>query len=169
MKVLVTAASRHGATDEIAEAIGAALGEASVEADVRPVADVDSVEPYDAVVLGSAVYVGKWLDEAKAFANEHREALRARRVWLFSSGPLGEPPKPDEEPIDAAPMMETTGARGHRIFSGQLAKDRLSFGERAVVGLVRAPYGDYRNWPAIRAWAQEIAEQLRSSSAARSA
>jgi menaquinone-dependent protoporphyrinogen oxidase len=160
MKILVTAASRHGSTTEIASAIGAALGEAGVEPEVRPMSEVESVDAYDAVVVGSAVYVGKWLDEAKRFVETHREALRRRPVWLFSSGPLGEPPKPAEEPVDAEPMKEATGALDHRVFAGELAKDRLGFGERAVVRMVRAPYGDFRDREAIQGWARSIAAHL---------
>ena len=66
--MLVAYASRHGATREIAEAIAAALLARGVTADARDVATIDGLEPYDAVVLGSAVYFGKWLEPARAFA-----------------------------------------------------------------------------------------------------
>jgi menaquinone-dependent protoporphyrinogen oxidase len=68
MKVLVSAASKHGATAEIAQEIGQALREAvqergvggdeDVVVDVRPAEKVASVDDYDGVVLGSAVYGG---------------------------------------------------------------------------------------------------------------
>jgi menaquinone-dependent protoporphyrinogen oxidase len=160
MNILVTAASRHGGTNEIAEAIGAALREAGVNAEVRRPGEVESVERYDAVVLGSAVYVGRWLDEAKTFAQRHADALRRRPVWLFSSGPLGDPPKPEEESVEAGPLVEMTGARDHRTFPGELARERLGLGERAIVKMVRAPYGDFRDWVAIRTFADRIATEL---------
>jgi menaquinone-dependent protoporphyrinogen oxidase len=100
------------------------------------------------------------MKEAKGFVEHHRDALRARPVWLFSSGPLGDPLKPADDPVDAAAMVEASGAREHRVFPGEIAKDRLSLGERAVVKAVRAPYDDYRDWGDIDAWAAGIASAL---------
>jgi menaquinone-dependent protoporphyrinogen oxidase len=81
-------------------------------------------------------------------------------VWLFSSGPIGDPPKPVEDPVDAQPLVELVGARGHRVFAGDLDRSRLGFAERAIVAAVRAPDGDFRPWPEIEAWAREIAAAL---------
>jgi menaquinone-dependent protoporphyrinogen oxidase len=134
MKVLVSVANKHGATSEIAEEIGKALRDAlhedggDVVVDVRPTEEVSSVEDYDAVVLGSAVYVGHWLGPARDLAERHAEALAARSVWLFSSGPVGDPPKPaEEDSVDVAEILEATGARDHRVFSGKLDKGSLGF------------------------------------------
>ncbi|MGD2051193.1 MAG: flavodoxin domain-containing protein [Acidimicrobiia bacterium] len=160
MTVLVTAASKHGATAQIAKAIADALTRRGVEAVQPALDDVAGVDGYDAVVLGSAVYMGRWMKEAKGFVEHHRDALRARPVWLFSSGPLGDPLKPADDPVDAAAMVEASGAREHRVFPGEIAKDRLSLGERAVVKAVRAPYDDYRDWGDIDAWAAGIASAL---------
>ena len=65
MTVLVAAASKYGATAEIAEAIGRGLRETGVAADVRPVEQVGDLSGYTEVVLGSAVYVGRWLEPAR--------------------------------------------------------------------------------------------------------
>jgi menaquinone-dependent protoporphyrinogen IX oxidase len=89
MKVLVTAASTHGATAEIAQAIAQTLTEQGLAVTVLPPAEVTSVEEYDAVVIGSAVYVGHWLDAAKDLVNRCHDGLVTRPVWLFSSGPVG--------------------------------------------------------------------------------
>jgi menaquinone-dependent protoporphyrinogen oxidase len=91
MRVLVAAASRHGATTEIAEAIARGLAQRGVEADARPAEGIESIDGYDAVVAGSAVYVGHWLEPARQMIEAHAAALAARPVWLFSSGPLGPP------------------------------------------------------------------------------
>ena len=87
MRVLVAAAGRHGATAEIAETIGGELTKAGVDVDVVDVDDVHGLGDYDAVVLGSAVYIGHWLKSAAAFATSRDAELRARPTWLFSSGP----------------------------------------------------------------------------------
>jgi menaquinone-dependent protoporphyrinogen oxidase len=91
MKVLVSAASAHGATAEIARAITDALTAHGFVTSMIPPAQVSAIEDYDAVILGSAVYVGHWLDPAKDFVTRFRDALAARPVWLFSSGPVGDP------------------------------------------------------------------------------
>jgi menaquinone-dependent protoporphyrinogen oxidase len=162
MNVLVTVASKHGATTQIAEAIGRALAKADIGAEVVAPDEVRSLKGYDAVILGSAVYAGRWLDEAKRFVEREAPALAERPVWLFSSGPIGDPPKPDEEAIDVAPIRAVTGARDHRIFAGLLDKSQLGFGERAIVKVVRAEEGDYRPWPEIEAWVAGIAAALKT-------
>ena len=165
MKVLVCAASKHGATTEIAAEIGAALSAAGVEAFVLAPGEVESCDGYDAAVVGSAIYAGHWLEPARTLVERHQEALRTIPVWLFSSGPIGDPPKPVEEPVDAQPLVNLIGARGHRVFAGEVDRARLGFGERAIVAAVRAPNGDFRPWAVIEAWAREIATELRGVSA----
>ena len=162
MRVLVTAASRHGATHEIADAIAAGLERRGVDAEARHTEDLASADGYDAYVLGSAVYVGRWLDTARELIESNAESLSARPVWLFSSGPLGPPDglKPEGDPVDAAALVETTRAIDHRVFAGRLDRGLLSFTEKALVVAVRAPEGDFRDWDAIDDFAAGIARHL---------
>jgi menaquinone-dependent protoporphyrinogen oxidase len=165
-RVLVVAASKHGSTAEIATAIARALPESPAGRAAGLTAVAESVDhrpdpaAFDAVVLGSAVYGGRWLEPARQYATEHVASLRRRPVWLFSSGPIGEPPFPPDEPHDAEPVTQLIGARGHRVFPGRLEKHLLGFGERAMVTAMRAPTGDFRDWDAVAAWAGEIALAL---------
>ena len=162
MNVLVTAASRHGATQEIAEAIGRTLSDRGVTAFVVPIADVSELDGYDAVVLGSAVYMGQWLESARDFVEQHSETLASRPTWLFSSGPIGDPPRPKEpEAVDVGAIVSRTQTKEHHLFAGKLDKSKLGFGERAVMLAFRAVEGDYRDWSEIEAWASDIAEGLR--------
>lgn len=160
--VLVTAGSKHGATHEIGDAIARALKEAGLAAMSVPVERDPDPAGSDAVVLGSAVYAGRWRDEARHWASAHAAVLRDRPVWLFSSGPIGDPPFPPDEPHDAPPLLEVTGAREHRVFPGRLDKALLGFPERAMVTAMRAPLGDFRDWAAVAAWAAGIAAELTS-------
>jgi menaquinone-dependent protoporphyrinogen oxidase len=172
-RVLVTTASKHGATAELASFLAACLQESAagrrcgLAAVAVPVHQQPDPARYDAVVLASAVYVGRWLEPARHYAAEHATALRGRPVWLLSSGPIGEPPFPPDEPHDAGPIAAVVGARGHRVFPGRLDKQLLSIGERAMVTAMRAPVGDFRDWEAVRTWAEEIAEDLADSAADR--
>ena len=116
---------------------------------------------YDAFVLGSAIYMGRWLEPARDFVEANDETLAARPTWLFSSGPIGDPPRPaadDAVQIDA--IVAATNARDHRLFAGRLDKSALGFGERAMVLAFRVADGDYRDWAEIEAWSQEIAAAL---------
>jgi menaquinone-dependent protoporphyrinogen oxidase len=160
VKVLVSAASRHGATVEMAANIGAALQAAGHQVFVVAPDEVRRVDGYEAAVIGSGVYVGKWLEPARDLVGRHKVALSAIPVWLFSSGPIGDPPKPVEEPVDAAPLAALVGAREHRTFPGMVDKKRLGFGEKALMAAVHAPDGDYRPWDQVEAWALEIAAAL---------
>jgi menaquinone-dependent protoporphyrinogen oxidase len=159
MKILVTAASRHGATSGIAAVIGRVLEDRGHDVRVATPDDVRTIDAFDAVVLGSAVYAGRWLGPAKLFVEKFGPALQRRPVWLFSSGPIGDERKL-EEPVDIIGLAAATHAREHHIFGGRLDKDDLGFVERTVVGVLRAPEGDFRDWDEIRAWAGAIADAL---------
>jgi menaquinone-dependent protoporphyrinogen oxidase len=89
-----------------------------------------------------------------------RPAPPLRPVWLFSSGPIGDPPKPDEEPVEVSDIAKATHVRGHRLFAGRLDRHRLGFGEKAVVAALRVADGDFRDWDAIDAWGAQIAGEL---------
>jgi menaquinone-dependent protoporphyrinogen oxidase len=165
-RVLVVTASKHGATAEIGQALARDLAAAAdgQRSDLTAVAiqarqQPDPV-PYDAVVLGSAVYAGSWLEAAREYATRHAAALRDRPVWLFSSGPIGRPPFPPDQPYDVSAVTDLVRARGHRVFPGRLELDRLSFGERAMATAMRAPVGDFRDWAAVTTWAGQIAAAL---------
>jgi len=165
VKVLVSAASRHGATVEVGATIGAALGAAGHEVYIVATDEVTSLDGYDAAVIGSGVYLGRWLEPARELVARHGVALSRIPVWLFSSGPVGDPPKPIEDPADAVALAARVGARGHRTFPGLVDKRRLGFGEKAMVAAVRAPEGDFRPWDEIEAWADEIAAALEAQPA----
>ncbi len=166
MRVLVSAARRHGATAEIAERIGDTLRRALAEryptadVDLRPPDEVTDVAAYDAIVLGSAVYMGRWLESARDLVHNHAEEFAARPVWLFSSGPIGDPPKPDQDPVDVASAVAVSHAREHKVFAGRLDRQRLGFAEKAVIVALRVADGDFRDWARIEAWATGIAEAL---------
>jgi menaquinone-dependent protoporphyrinogen oxidase len=154
MTVLVAAASKHGATAEIAEAIGEVLTAHGVDVDVKRMDDVDTITPYDAFVLGSAIYMGQWLHGARDFVEEHHELISSRPTWLFSSGPIAE--QPVEEP-DLGEVTAATHAREHRVFGGRLDRSHLGLVEHLATRAVHAPEGDYREWDAVTAWATAIA------------
>ena len=163
MKVLVCVASRHGASRQIAARIAARLGAGAdgLDVEVAQAQQVRTVARYGAVILGSAVYEGRWMPAARELVARHATAMRDLPVWLFSSGPVDDRPTP--EPTDAAPAVTLTGAREQRVFGGRMERDRLSWPGQALVAMMRVPDADRRDWAAIDAWADGIGAALRVS------
>ena len=158
-RVLVTVASRHGASGEIGEIIAGVIRDHGhiVESHVPETATLDG---YDAVVIGSAVYMGRWLEPARHFVDRYEAELARMPVWAFSSGPTGPSPAPVDQPMEAAALADRISAREHRSFAGRLDPARLGFMERTITAAVHAPKGDFRDWESIRAWADQIAAAL---------
>jgi menaquinone-dependent protoporphyrinogen oxidase len=84
----------------------------------------------------------------------------ATNLWLFSSGPVGDPPKPPDEAPEALKLAHRLGARGHRRFSGRLERSHLNFLERTITKALRAPDGDFRDREEVMAWSGVIVAEL---------
>lgn len=167
MRILIAYASRYGSTREIAEAIGDVLEKQGVPADVRSAAEVAKLEGYDAVVLGSALYGGGWLDDAVEFLESFQEELARRPVWVFSSGPT-EPGDPVAAlggwrfPEELEPLAGTVGVRDMALFAGRIDPEQLSMQDWLINRSMRGAGGDFRDFAQIRAWAAEVAKVLLS-------
>ena len=161
-KILIAYATKYGATAKIAETIGAALRAAGLDVVVKAVQGAEDPSDYSAVILGSAVYIGQWRKEAAAFLTTNENTLTQLPVWLFSSGPTGK-----GEPVDIMkgwrfpeklqPIADRIRPRGIALFHGALDEGKLNFAEKLAVKMVKAPFGDFRNWEAVTAWAKGIA------------
>ncbi len=141
---LVTYATKYGATAEIAEKIGQELRLAGLRTDVLPVEDVNDLAPYEAVVLGSAVYIGRWRKEAARFLKANEKILTKQLVWLFSSGPTGEgdPVKLTEGwhfPKVLQPMADRVRPRNIALFHGNVNVKNLSYIGKWMINKVKAP------------------------------
>jgi menaquinone-dependent protoporphyrinogen oxidase len=162
-RVLVAYSSKHGATAEIAEAIAKTLSAAGLDVDVRRARRVRSLRPYRAVVLGSAVYAGRWRWAALRLLR--RRELRERDVWLFSSGPVGEdkgdPEKQERltRPRRVQETAEAIGVREHVVFGGMVADD-AGFIRKKIARNTAPELRDRRDWHEIDAWAHTIAATL---------
>ena len=131
--------------------------------------EVDDLGSYDAYVVGSGIYLGNWLKEARRFIDARAPELAQRPTWLFASGSIvGDPPVADDPNALRAGLVErlveTTNAREHKLFAGKLDVGELGFLERAAVRGAHAIEGDYRDWQAIDDWVAGIARELRPAS-----
>lgn len=164
-QTLIAYATKHGATAEIAEKIGQILMARGCPVDMMPVDQVRDLSLYSSVVLGSAVYIGQWRKEAVRFLRANQKVLAQKKVWLFSSGPTGDI-KPDEAraefqfPKKLKPLTERIQPQSMVVFHGDLEPDKLNWVESWMIKKVEAPVGDFRDWEAIEAWAQSIANFL---------
>ena len=159
-RVLVTYGSKRGGTAEIAEWIGAALRAEGLAADVIPAASVTDVGPYDAFVIGGALYAMRWHKAARSFSRRYRDTLARRPVWLFSSGPLDRAAEErDIPPVRAVTRISRrVGAKGHVTFGGRLTDEP---GGRMATAMAKKSAGDFRNREDVTAWGRSIAAALR--------
>ena len=166
MNVLITYASKYGATAEIAQKINDVLSKAGVPTELVPVKQVKDLSSYTAVILGSAVYIGRWRKEAVKFLEKNEQALAEQNVWLFSSGPTGEGdpvellegwkfPKGQQEIANRIQPHDIT------VFHGAVDTEKLNFMERWMSNNVDVPIGDFRDWDAITKWAMTIIDVLK--------
>jgi menaquinone-dependent protoporphyrinogen oxidase len=165
-KVLVAYGTKFGATAEIADKIADVLNDAGLQAELMPAGKAGDISQYDAVVLGSAVYIGQWRKEVMAFLKSNESILAQKPVWLFSSGPTGEgdPVKLMSGwiiPDSLKTVIESIHPRDIAVFHGSIDISRLNFIQKFAIKNVKAPIGDFRDWKAITTWASSIAEELK--------
>ena len=165
-RVLVAYGSKYGATAEIAGKIGEVLGQEGVPAGVMPAGEVGSLSPYRAVILGSAVYIGRWRKEAARFLKANVKRLAELPVWLFSSGPTGEGDPVEltkgwRSPKGLQPFIDRIRPREVVVFHGSIDKDKMRGLERWMIDKVGASTEDSRDWQAVASWAGSIAAALK--------
>ena len=83
-RILVAGASRHGATLDIVDAIAGVLTHRGLSVVDKPIDEVADLGEFDAAVIGSAVYVGRWMSDAVEFIDSRADELSRMPVWLFS-------------------------------------------------------------------------------------
>jgi menaquinone-dependent protoporphyrinogen oxidase len=162
MRVLVAVASKHGSTTEIGEEIAGRLRTGGHDVQFADIEHVSDVDAHEAFVLGSAVYMGHWMKTVPQFVERHEKVISKRPTWLFSSGPIGHDAPPEVgKAQETEPLIAKTRARDYASFAGRVEPAELGFMEKLAVRAVHAPAGDYRDWEAIRDWADMIAVELK--------
>lgn len=158
-RVLVAYATKHGATRGIADCIAEELRAAGLDVSLAEVREVRDLTPYEAVVLGSALYAGRWRGEAIAFLKRYRAELATRPLWLFSSGPLDLETEPGALEMTNRVARATSGLApiDHETFGGALLPGTSGLVERLML---RSLSGDFRDWEHVRGWSRGIAAEL---------
>ena len=154
MTLLVAYGSKHGSTQEVAEAVAERLHAGGREVDLRRAADVDDLTPYGGVVLGGSLYVGRWHEDARRFLSRYREELSTLPLAVFALGPktaeqkdLADARTQLDKALSKTPELEP---RSVAVFGGVIDPSKLRF------PLNRLPASDARDWDAIDAWVDEL-------------
>ena len=163
-RILVTYASRNGATAGVAEAIGKTLAEGGAQVDVLPMQEVVDLSPYRAVVAGSAIQAAQWLPEAMQFMQAHRAELTRKPFAAFLVCMTLAMKKGDYRQQVAEwlnPVRSLVRPVSVGLFAGTLDTrliksfgDRMKFRLSVMMGVWSE--GDHRDWKAIHAWAESL-------------
>lgn len=170
MKVLIAYASAHGSTAEVAQFIGQVLEERQFEATVASVETIQTVEGYDACIVGSAIHAGMWLTPMSRFLDRFERELAARPLYMFITCIRVLEPDGREHALQHYIHQETLqqlGVREVGVFAGKLRLDAIDMRERWTLSLrydgsvIPGEFNDdFRDWEAIRAWAVSVGERL---------
>lgn len=157
-RILVAYATKRGSTREVADEIATTLREQGLRVDTRAAADCSVLSEHRAVILGGALYMGRWHRDARAFLTRHAAALETRPIALFAMGPqrsdeksLGDARKQLDASLKRLPDLDPVAVA---IFGGVIDPSKLRF------PLSRMKASDARDWDAIRAWTSELAARF---------
>jgi len=161
-KVLVAYATRYGSTEDTARVVASVLGAEGLSVDVRAVEKIETLQPYSAVVLAAALYMGRLHRNARCFLKNWRTELERIPVALVVPGPLSD----NEAEFTGARMQVEKELKrvpwlhpiAQKIVGGKW--DPAKMGWLFGWTMRNQPVRDARNWPVIRAAARELAEVL---------
>nr|WP_321505740.1 flavodoxin domain-containing protein [uncultured Methanoregula sp.] len=163
-RILVAYATRNGSTAEIAQAIGRELEKTGTAITVADIMTIRSLEGYTAVVIGGPLYMGRMDGLVIKFVKKYTGELSHMPVAIFAVGLAPKDPKP--EAIGNAMMaLETAiiplSPVSTALFAGKLDPAKIGFLMRKFMEMAKIPYGDFRDWETIAAWAKELGDKLR--------
>jgi menaquinone-dependent protoporphyrinogen oxidase len=160
--VLVAYATRHGSTQEVAETIAATLREYGLQVDIQPMQEVQTLDQYNAIVLGTPIYMCIFHRDATHFLEQHRSVLTTRPVAIFALGAL----HADEETLAREQLDKELAkfpwltVQATAVFGGRFDPANLDYPLNLMAPLRNMPVSDMRDWKAIRAWASDLAAQF---------
>ena len=162
LKVLVAYASRHGSTREVAEEIGTTIEGDDARVDLMQAEEVGSLQGYDLVIVGGALYTGRWHKDAISLIQRQHDALAQIPFAVYAMGPRtleDADVAASRHQLDVALAKLPVEPFAVTVFGGVVDPAKLHF------PLSRMPAVDARDHTAIQAWAHEV---LAASAAAAS-
>jgi menaquinone-dependent protoporphyrinogen oxidase len=159
MSILVVYGSSRGGTEGLAQMVGQGLRQAGFGVEVLNARRVKGVAGYQAVIVGGALYTGRWHPDARRFVKRNQRELRTMPTYFFSSGPLDDSAVTGDVPPvrGVRALMQRVGAHGHVTFGGRLAPDARGF---PAAAMAKKLSGDWRDPQQVESWVTEIASAV---------
>jgi len=163
-KVLLAYVSTHGSTQEVAEVIAAVLREQGLAVDVQPARKVRTLAGYRAVVLGAPLYLFHLHKDAQHFLSHYRADLSGGLpIAIFAGGPTGKGDEDEWQMVrkqlaDDLAKMTWIKPAAVEVIGGRFDPLHLRFPWNLIPALKNMPATDFRDWAAIRAWANSLSE-----------
>ena len=176
MKALIVFGTRYGTAAEIAEEIGKVMENEGVEVDLvdsRGLKGYD-VSPYDLVVVGSGIKMGKWTKGSLKFLENNKSELSNKKVALFVTCGAANDEKTITEgqekylddiaekylsckPVAMGLFGSVYDPNAKHGLMYKLATKFIIKKELEKQGVDTSKRFDYRNWDEIRVWARDLA------------
>lgn len=166
-KILIAYASAYGTTAEVAKVIGETLSKSGAKVEVKHVSEVANLVEYDSVIIGAPIQFDKWLSDAREFVKTTENILRKMPVAYFftcMSLSLGDSKEAQQYTNDLTSLSDLVKPVSVQGFAGAADFKKISFfvgiALRVILRTKGVKGGDYRDWKAIRAWAEDVGGKL---------
>ncbi len=168
-RVLVVYASQFGSTGGVAERVSSQLAANGHQVEVKQVDHVESLDGYDAIIIGGAIQYDRWMTPARKFVEIYKTQLaKIPCACFFVCLTLS---RTDEKSLARARVYAQKIAAlfpanplSVQGFAGVLDYSKMSFATRmfakTLMAIIGVKEGDYRNWPAVDGWSNTMASVL---------
>ena len=183
MKILIVYGTRYGTAAEIAEEIGKTIKNRGIQVEVidaKKVAKDHDLSPFDMIIVGSGIKMGKWTKEALKFLKDNKKTLSTRKVALFVT--CGDANfeetrnrawenylrKVAEENLENEPVSmglfgsvyDPNAKHGLVYKLAMLLYKSAMKSQLDKMGIDTSEKVDFRDWDEIREWANRLVDML---------
>ncbi len=183
MNTLIAFGTRYGATAGTAQEIAKILTQNGHTVKVANLKEekIKEIAPYELIVVGTGVQMGRWTGEVEDFLKKHEQELAQKKMALFVStmktvsereGKIADLENARKFDIENKLPKYNFQPVSVGFFGGVLNYNKMNFFFKKTLGSVREQLvkdgfqevepGVYelRNWDEIRGWAKELATKV---------
>lgn len=173
MNILITYASKKGSTQEISEFMAEFLEKNAYTVTVAHCDKVKSVAEYDAVILGTGIYSGRWLPAAETFLRRLNDELGETPFFYFLVCirllEVGGYEHVMQEYIPQYLINQVKNIQGATAFAGKLSYADIDWRDRWTLSVrydgeatpIEHFVEDHRNWQKIQRWIEDVDRTLK--------